>query len=85
MNQVCPAVIFGIPLAFASGVNQAKIVLRHNFLPKEFLGVFCPIIINCADLADGLRSAVASLSLHARSMAWCDSVGLAECQNSIHH
>ena len=45
MKQVCPAVIFGIPLAFleqsgdsilpASGVNQAKIVLRHFFFAKR--------------------------------------------------
>ena len=36
MKQVCPAVIFGIPLAFASGVNQAKIVLQHFFCQKSF-------------------------------------------------
>ena len=55
------------------------------FLPKEFLGVFCPIIINCADLPMDSESGVASLSLHKRFMVCCDSAGLAECQNSIHH
>ena len=57
MKQVCPAVIFGIPLAFleqsgdsilpASGVNiKPKLSSGMFFLPKEFLGMFCLIIIN---------------------------------------